>query len=307
MPHLMPEAIARRDPRLFQIAALCALAVYGLGILHFDTTLSRVLLVVAAALATQFACTRIFRLARFDPKSAAISGLSLCLLLRSDDARLLAVAAVLAVGSKFLLRWNGKHVFNPTNFAIVALLLSGAGVWVSPGQWGSAAIFAFAMAGAGVLVVNRASRSDVTLAFLAAWFALLFGRSLWLGEPLAIPLHRLESGALVLFAFFMISDPKTTPDSRAGRVLFGALVAAGAWYVQFRLFRTNGLLWSLAACSLFVPLIDAVLPGPLYSWKGELHAAPLDFPRLFPVPVRVAAPRPAVLRLLRGQGGHEAL
>ena len=44
----------------------------------------------------------------------------------------------------------------------------------------------------------------------------------------------------------MISDPKTTPDSRAGRLLFAALVAAGAWYVQFRLFRTNGLLWSLA-------------------------------------------------------------
>ena len=307
MPRLMPDAISRRDPRLFQIATLSALAVYGLAVLRFDTTLSRVLIVLGAALMTQFACTRIFRLPRFDPKSAGISGLSLCLLLRCDDARLLAVAAVLAVASKFLLRWNGKHVFNPTNFAIVALLLSGAGVWVSPGQWGSAAVFAFAMAGAGVLVVHRASRADVTLAFLVAWFTLLLGRSLWLGEPLAIPLHRLESGALVLFAFFMISDPKTTPDSRAGRILFGVLVAAGAWYVQFRLFRTNGLLWSLAACSLFVPLIDAVLPGPLYSWKGDLHAAPLDVPRLFPVPVRVAASRPAVLRLLRGKGGHEAL
>ena len=307
MPRLMPETMSRRDPRLFQIAALWALCVYGLLVLRFDTSLSRVVLVLAAALTTQLACTRIFRLPRFEPMSALISGLSLCLLLRADDPRLLTLAAVLAVGSKFLLRWNGKHVFNPTNFAIVALLLSGAGVWVSPGQWGSAAVFAFAMAGAGVLVVNRASRSDVTLAFLVAWFALLFGRSLWLGEPLAIPLHRLESGALVLFAFFMISDPKTTPDSRAGRILFGTLVAAGAWYVQFRLFRTNGLLWSLAACSLFVPLIDAVLPGPLYSWKGEPHAAPLDFPRLFPVPLRVAASRPAVLRLLRGKGGHEAL
>ena len=89
----------------------------------------------------------------------------------------------------------------------------------------------------------------------------LFGRSLYLGEPLTIPLHRLESGALLLFTFFMISDPKTTPDSRAGRVLFAALVAFGAWYVQFRLFRTNGLLWSLAACSTIVPLIDRLLPG----------------------------------------------
>jgi enediyne biosynthesis protein E5 len=90
---------------------------------------------------------------------------------------------------------------------------------------------------------------------------LLFGRSLYLGEPLAIPLHRLESGALLLFAFFMISDPKTTPDSRVGRVLFAALVAFGGWYVQFRLFRTNGLLWSLAACSMAVPLLDRIVPG----------------------------------------------
>ena len=98
--------------------------------------------------------------------------------------------------------------------------------------------------------MNRAARADVTYAFIACYCALVFGRSLYLGEPMAIPLHRLESGALLLFTFFMISDPKTTPDSRAGRVLFAALVAFGAWYVQFRLFRTNGLLWSLAACSL---------------------------------------------------------
>jgi Na+-translocating ferredoxin:NAD+ oxidoreductase RnfD subunit len=87
-------------------------------------------------------------------------------------------------------------------------------------------------------------------------------------------LHRLESGALLLFTFFMISDPKTTPDSRAGRVLFAALVAYGAWYVQFRLFRTNGLLWSLATVSLMVPLLDRVLPGSKYSWvsgKEQRH------------------------------------
>jgi hypothetical protein len=71
----------------------------------------------------------------------------------------------------------------------------------------------------------------------------------------------------VLFAFFMISDPRTTPDSRAGRILFAALVALGAYYVQFRLFRTNGLLWSLAACSLLVPLVDRLLPGGRYEWR----------------------------------------
>jgi hypothetical protein len=140
---------------------------------------------------------------------------------------------------------------------------------VSPGQWGSVAFFGFLMACLGGLVVNRASRSDVTYAFIASYCALMFGRSLYLGEPMAIPLHRLQSGALLLFTFFMISDPKTTPDSRAGRVLFAALVAFGAWYVQFRLFRTNGLLWSLAVWSMTVPLIDRLLPGSRYTWTTE--------------------------------------
>ncbi len=115
--------------------------------------------------------------------------------------------------------------------------------------------------------MHRAARADVTFAFLVAYAGLLVARSLWLGEPLSIPLHRLQSGALLLFAFFMISDPKTTPDSRAGRVLFAILVAWGAWYIQFRLFRTNGLLWSLAGFSLLVPIIDWLLPGSRYDWR----------------------------------------
>jgi Na+-translocating ferredoxin:NAD+ oxidoreductase RnfD subunit len=109
----------------------------------------------------------------------------------------------------------------------------------------------------------------VTFAFLASWAGLLLYRAWALGDPIAIPLHRLQNGALLLFAFFMISDPKTTPDSRRGRVLFGALVACGAYYVQFKLFHTNGLLWSLAACSALVPLIDWLLPGARHAWTGS--------------------------------------
>jgi hypothetical protein len=139
-------------------------------------------------------------------------------------------------------------------------------VWVSPGQWGSAALFGLLMACVGMVVVNRAARSDVTFAFIACYGTLLFGRSLYLGEPLTIPFHRLQSGALLLFTFFMISDPRTTPNTRVGRLLFASIVACGAWYVQFRMFRTNGLLWSLAACALLTPVIDWIFPGQRYEW-----------------------------------------
>jgi enediyne biosynthesis protein E5 len=257
------------DPRLYQIFTLASLLVYGIGWLDFDITSGRVALLLATALATQWTCDRLVGTpASFasSARSALISGLSLCLLLRTNHAELAILAAIVTIAGKFLIRVNGKHVFNPTNGGIVAMLLLTDQVWVSPGQWGAAAFLAFLLACAGALVVNRAARSDVTYVFGACYCALLFGRSLWLGEPLTIPLHRLESGALLLFTFFMISDPKTTPDSRAGRVLFAALVAVGAWYVQFRLFRTNGLLWSLAACSMVVPLIDRLVPGSRYVW-----------------------------------------
>jgi Na+-translocating ferredoxin:NAD+ oxidoreductase RnfD subunit len=278
----LPDAIGRlrpRDPRLYQIAALGSLLVYGLIWLDFDISAARSAVVLATALGTQAVCDHLTarglsrttgrRPTAVNVRSALISGLSLCLLLRTNHPELAVAAAILTVAGKFLVRFRGKHLFNPTNGGVVAMLLLTDQVWVSPGQWGSAAFFTFLMICLGGVVVNRASRSDVTYAFIVFYCALLVGRSFYLGEPPSIPIHRLESGALLLFTFFMISDPKTTPDSRAGRVLFAALVAFGAWYVQFRMFRTNGPLWSLAACSLSVPLIDRLLPGDRYIWSSR--------------------------------------
>ena len=262
-----PASPARRwDPRLYQIATLAGLLGYGVWWLDLEVEPANAVTIIVTALTTQLVLAGRDRL---DPRSALISGLSLCLLLRTDSLGLAMLAAVIAIASKFTLRVRGKHVFNPTNFALVVSLLVSPDVWVSPGQWGSGLVFAFLLASAGGLVVNRAARADVTLAFLACYAGLLVDRSLWLGEPLAISVHRLENGALVLFTFFMISDPRTTPDSRAGRILFAFLVAAGAWVIQFRLFRTNGLLWSLALWSLAVPLIDRLLPGGRYRWRAN--------------------------------------
>jgi Na+-transporting NADH:ubiquinone oxidoreductase subunit NqrB len=270
-----------QDPRLYQILILSCLLVYGVVRLDLEIRPGRALLLLLTALATQFACTLFWRLPTFDPRSALISGLSLCLLLRTNTVALAIVAAVVTIASKFVLRVRGKHVFNPTNLGIVAMMLATDGaVWVSPGQWGSAAFFAFLIACLGGLVVNRAARSDVTCAFLVFYVALLFGRASWLGQPMAIPLHQLGSGAFLIFTFFMISDPKTTPDSRAGRVLFALLVALGAGVVHFVLYRPNGLLLSLAFLSPAVPLIDLLLPGQRYVWRGARAPAAVRTPAL---------------------------
>jgi len=269
-----PYRHLRLDPRLYQIAVLAGLLIYGVAHLDFEIEPVRAGLVIGAALLTQFACTKLWRLPAFDPRSAMISGLSLTLLLRTNFTSLALLAAAVTIASKFALRRNGKHIFNPTNFGLVVMMLATGQVWVSPGQWGNAAFFGFLLACLGGLVINRASRSDVTYAFLGFYVAILFGYSLWLGHPLAIPLHRLQNGAFLLFAFFMISDPKTTPDSRAGRVLFAFLVAAGAAFIQFGLFRTNGLLWSLVLFAMTVPVIDRLLPGKRYQWRETSRSTP---------------------------------
>lgn len=257
------------DPRHYQIAVLAALLGYGLLALDFEVPVPWIALILGCGLATQWIGARMTGIP-FEWRSASISGLSLCLLCRTNAWWLAALAAVVAIGSKFILRVRNKHLFNPTAFALVLLMLITDGrVWVSPGQWGNVAFFAFLIACLGGVVVMRAARADVTLAFLAAWIALVVGRSIWLHEPMTIPIHRLQSGALLLFTFFMISDPRTTPDSRAGRIVFAVLVALGGWWWQFLMFGTNGPLWALVTCSLLTPLIDHLLPAGRYQWTGQ--------------------------------------
>src|SRR5947199_7671395 len=183
------QPLTEQDPRLYQIAVLAALLLYGMVWLGFDVGPERTMAILGTALATQYVCGRIWGLPAFDPKSALISGLSLCLLCRANEPLLAMATAVAAITSKFTLRWRGKHVFNPTNFGLVVMMLVTGQVWVSPGQWGSAATFGFLMASAGCLVVTRARRADVTLVFLGTWPALLFGGSLCRREPGAFPTH----------------------------------------------------------------------------------------------------------------------
>lgn len=267
-----------QDPRFYQIASLSTLLLYGLLMLHFSISIWQIVITISTAQLIQYAGTRYFHLPFFDHKSALISSLSLCLLLRTNDCAVAALAAGIAIGSKFVIRWKDKHIFNPTNLALVVILASGLG-WISPGQWGQVAWFGFLIACLGSLVVTRAARADVTLAFLTFYVGLLVARALWLGDPLTIPLHQIESGAWLIFSFFMISDPKTTPDSRTGRIVFALIVALTALSVQFHFFKPNGPLWGLIACSPLVPVLDRLFPGVRYDWsKPTTGYAPAAVP-----------------------------
>lgn len=263
------------DPRWFQIAALGSLFAFGIVVRSFDIAVADVAVIFATAISTQWAMSTIFAI-RFEAKSAIITALSLTLLLRANTLWPLAAAAFIAISSKFLIRAGGKHVFNPANIGIVAATLVTGAAWTTPGQWGSAVWLAAMIAGVGFFVAYRASRLDTPLIFLGVFAALMIGRALWLGDPLSIPLHRLQNGALILFAFFMISDPKTTPDGISLRALFAAGTALLAYVLIVHFYISDGIFYALAIACLVRPSIEIFDLAPRFQWRDarRRHSGP---------------------------------
>ncbi len=263
-----------RDPRHYQILTLGCLLAFGWLGGAFEIAPGQFLAIVGAACAAQALGSFLIAI-RPDFRSALITALSLSLLLRADAVWPLALAAAIAIASKFALRLGDKHIFNPANFAIVAMLLATDAVWTTPGQWGTAIWFAALLAGAGLFVTYRAARFDVPLIFLGVFAMLLFTRALWLGDPLSIPTLRLQNGALILFAFFMISDPKTTPDGSIARAVFAAGAAILTYVLIWHFFVTDGLFYSLVIMCLIRPALEWADPAPHYRWGDPVRAPPV--------------------------------
>ena len=256
-----------RDARHYQILTLSLLFLYQLVVSDFSSGVLTLLITVSSLCGIQYIATKFVDAGTFDLKSPWITALSLTLLLKTNFLWLFPVAGLFAILSKFCLRVKGKHIFNPANIAIVALLLLLPNmVWVSPGQWGNAIWFAFILLFLSGFVLGKATRVDTALFFFCVYSFLVFGRALWLGDPLDIPLHQLQSGALLIFTFFMITDPRSTPDHRIGRALFVMSVAVLGFVLQFSFQIREGLFYALAIISLIRPCIDAVFVSQRFEW-----------------------------------------
>jgi enediyne biosynthesis protein E5 len=257
-----------RDPRQLQIAFLASFLVAGVGWLGFDVPLWQPPLIALTACATQAVMTRLMRAPPVGLLSPLVTSLGLSLLLRTDAAWVGPFAAAVAISSKFLLRTRGKHLFNPTNLGLVVAMLLTPHAWCSPSQWGHGAVLWGWFAAFGLAVAHRAFRSDVSLAFLGTWVLLKAARVFYLGAPWTSLQHQLSAGGLILFTFFMISDPKTTPDHRAGRILFAMSVAGLAFVLLHGLWWQNALVWALCLLSPLTPLIDRLLPSDRFQWPA---------------------------------------
>jgi len=258
-----------RDARIWQIAFQAVLLAIGVVARDFTLRPEQMLLCFVAGIAAQAFWVGRLRLRNVGWLSPVITCLGLSLLLRADSPWVHPLAAAIAITAKFTVRINGKHLFNPANFGVIVALLALPGAWVSPGQWGNDLAYALWFAALGGLVTQRARRWDISWCFLAAWLGLIAARVLWLGQPQAIWWHQLQSGGLLLFAFFMISDPMTIPNRQRARVLYAVAVAALAFGWQFVLFKPNALLWALFLCSPLVPLFDRWWPAEKARWNAR--------------------------------------
>lgn len=261
------------DARLFQIGFQAVLLTLGVLLRDFSLLPAQMGLSIAAATLTQAFWLRVFGLRSVGYLSPLITGFGLSLLLRADSLWLHPLVACLAISSKFLIRVRGKHVFNPANFGVGLALLGLPGAWVSPGQWGNDLGIAVWLVALGALVVQRARRDDAAWLFLATFLGLTAARLFFLGYSVErgweILMHQALNGALLLFAFFMISDPMTLPDRPAARRLHVALVALLAFLWQFVFYRPSGSLWALLCLAPLVPLWDFLWPGERHKWHGN--------------------------------------
>jgi Na+-transporting NADH:ubiquinone oxidoreductase subunit NqrB len=259
-----------RDARVLQILFLAALLTTGVVVRDFSIQPLQVALTFAAGLATQAWWLDRLGLKQRGFLSAIVTCCGLSLLLRADSLWVHPLAAALAMSSKFVLRINGKHVYNPANLGVIAAVTLLPGTWVSPGQWGSDLALAVWFLMLGSLVTERARRLDMSWVFLSAFLGLVALRVLLLGQSWTIWWHQLGNGALLLFAFFMISDPMTIPNRRAPRVAYALVVACGAAAWQYALFRPNALIWALFLLTPLVPLLDRMFPAQRFEWRPEM-------------------------------------
>src|SRR5215213_6868679 len=257
------------DPRYFQIIFQAIFLSYGIICLEWKADWLHYIISTGGGLFFNyvFESCRQSRLLPMHGKygfsswgfSVLISAMSLCLLLKTNHWETSLLAAFLTVASKYIFRFGAKHIFNPSAFGIVATIFFTGDAWLSPGQWGSDAIIFFSVITLGTIVVTRVQKLDVSLAFLVSFIALLFWRQVYvLGWPMDHFIHSVSTGSLLLFSFFMISDPRTSPDHPVARILWAVLIAVVSFYLAAFKWKYNTSIWILVAAAPLVPVLDKI-------------------------------------------------
>lgn len=159
--------------------------------------------------------------------SAYISGISVGILVRSPAFWPYALCSAISITSKYVIRWKGRHLWNPSNFAICCLLLLAPDVVSTLSiQWGNNIYPMLIVWTAGALITWRVKRFHITATYVISFIAFAALRGLITGHGFNAEVAPITGPMYQLFIFFMITDPKTTVKQKWAQCLVAFLVAA---------------------------------------------------------------------------------
>jgi hypothetical protein len=299
-----------RDPRLHVAAVLLTLQVLGQTVLGFRLSVAQILACLAAGALIEFVVSFFKDKTIMWPASGLLTGNSTAFILRVPGTLhgqwwsthgIWIFVGVVAFGmaSKYLIRWRGRHIFNPSNVALVlAFIVLGPQRtepldlwWIPMGPW---MIVTYAiLIGGGLLIAWELRLLGLVLGFMGA-FALLVALALavvpdhcmvasWHVTPMCgrdLWQILVTSPEILIFVLFMVPDPRTVPESPLARVVFGIVVAIlavlllGPTTLEF--WTKTAILASLViACALRFAMVRFL--APFESTDGEIGALPWMF------------------------------
>ncbi len=230
------------DPRLPFAALLTLYGVLGFSFFGFNRSPAQMATIVVTGSVLDAALGWLLRKEKVVPLSGYISCCSLALLLNySHHSWLLVLPVWLAIGSKYVLTFEGRHVFNPSMFGVAtSLLLSRELITAAPAyQWanGAIAMSAFIVMAALVLFLFRVGRGWLVVSFLLMYAAQTGLRAYVMRHhlpPEVLFLGTLGAPSFFIFVFYMLTDPATSPPTRRGQVLLAFAITMVDLVLHFK-------------------------------------------------------------------------
>jgi enediyne biosynthesis protein E5 len=188
---------------------------------------SRTALAIATAIAVEMILGRVFTGGWPHLASAYVSGISVGILVRSPEYWPYALCAAISITSKYLIRVDGRHIFNPSNLGMVAMLVLAADTVAGLSvQWGNNLLPLLAVWCFGAAIIASLGRFHITFTYVAAFVLFSVVRAHVTGHPWLSEVAPITGPMYQLFIFFMITDPKTTVRPKWAQALVAFLVAA---------------------------------------------------------------------------------
>jgi Na+-translocating ferredoxin:NAD+ oxidoreductase RnfD subunit len=187
---------------------------------------SRTLLAIGTAMALELILSKLVYHKFPVLASAYITGISVGILIRSPEFWPYALTSAIAITSKYVIRWRGRHLWNPSNFAICAMLLIAPEFIATLSiQWGNTIWPMLVVWVLGAFITWRVKRFHITATYVVSFIVFAVVRAAITGHPILSEVAPITGPMYQLFIFFMITDPKTTVRSKLGQSVVAFFVA----------------------------------------------------------------------------------